>query len=162
MTRAPNAFWRHDVDLSLAAAEKMARFAQLAGITSTFYLMPRSEHYNLFSHEGEQALLTILANGHRVGIHVDHRTGSPKAAVARDVALVDAGYPGTFTDRLVSFHMPRFSVLWHDFTEFSNAYGKQWKNRYVSDSRGEWDDTKDERVADHMQISLHPEHWFSA
>jgi hypothetical protein len=75
-TKAPGAYWRHDVDVSLAAAVKMARFAEVAGVQSTFFLNPRCDFYNLFSREGEQAKAAILDAGHRIGLHCDYRDGS--------------------------------------------------------------------------------------
>lgn len=159
-TSAPDAFWRFDVDVSLNAAEHMARFAQLAGVQASFYLMPRSHDYNLFSREGARTIDAILSYGHRVGMHVDHRSGDPAYQVACDFDLCEAGYPGTFTeDRLVSFHMPRFSVLWRRFDGFANAYAPEWEGRYLSDSRGEWTEAKQALVTDDMQVNLHPIHW---
>jgi hypothetical protein len=158
-TTAPGAFWRHDVDVSLEAAAKMARFAQLAGVQATFYVMPRGEFYNPFSRAGEDALQTIHECGHRIGIHVDYRNGGVHQAVARDQNLMLSLRYVNFD--LVSFHMPPPEVLWRDFAGFENAYASQWEGRYLSDARREWDDTKEQRVSDDMQIALHPEHWFS-
>jgi hypothetical protein len=74
-TKAPKArIWRHDVDVSLSAAAKMARFAEMAGVQSTFYLNPRCEFYNLFSREGA-AMMAIRAAGHRSACIVDYRIG---------------------------------------------------------------------------------------
>ena len=92
-TAAPHAAWRHDVDLSLSAAQQMARFAELAGVQTTFYLMPRSDWYNLFSREGARTLDVIAECGHRLGLHCDHREGSVVATVEADFALVEVAYP---------------------------------------------------------------------
>lgn len=158
-TSAPNAFWRHDVDVSLASAVKMARFAQVAGIQSTFYLNPRCEFYNLFSLEGARALDEIIGSGHRVGLHCDYRGGSVEEAVQRDWDLMCADRP--LDSDAVSFHMPPVSVLWRDFDWFDSAYATRWKGRYVSDSRRVFGPEKGAMVADDMQINLHPEHWFN-
>jgi hypothetical protein len=161
-TSAPKAFWRSDVDVSLSAAVKMARFAQLAGAQSTFYLMPRGM-YNLFSREGEEAVAAILDAGHQIGVHVDYRNGSVEEAVERDLFLFKAGYPrvpiGWRGQRRVSFHMPPDCVLWRDFDGFESAYASKWEGRYLADSRGEFGPEKEARVSDDMQINLHPEHW---
>lgn len=160
-TTAPGAFWRHDIDVSLPAAGKMARFAELAGVRCTFYLMARGEFYNPFSPEGERTVDDILTAGHRIGLHVDYRDGSVTEHVDQDRALMASGFgPGIIDPRLVSFHMPPSCVLWRDYTTFTSAYAAEWEGRYLSDSRREWDETKDALVGDGMQISLHPEHWF--
>jgi len=159
-TAAPHAAWRHDVDVSLSAAQQMARFAELAGVQTTFYLMPRSDWYNLFGREGAHTLDVIAECGHRLGLHCDHREGSVVATVEADFALVDVAYPGVFA-RLVSFHAPSPSVLWRDFESFENSYARKWEGRYLSDSRAEWTEEKEALVGDDMQIALHPEHWFA-
>lgn len=158
-TSAPNAFWRSDVDVSLSAAEMMARFAQVAGVRFTFYLMPRSDFYNLFSREGQNAVDAIVWAGHHLGVHVDYRSGSVTESVRRDRELVETDFPGVFSDA-VSFHIPPARVLWADFSGFESAYGSKWEGRYLSDSRGAFGPEKEAHVSDDMQINLHPEHWF--
>jgi hypothetical protein len=160
-TSAPGAFWRHDIDVSLAAASKMARFAELAGVKATFYVMARGEFYNPFSLQGAKSIGAIIDAGQRIGIHVDYRPGPDvRTVVERDIALFVAAYPGVFDLQLVSFHRPPPEVLWREFPGFQNAYAPEWQGRYVSDARGEWDAAKEARVSDSMQIALHPEHWF--
>lgn len=60
---------RHDVDLSLGAALRMAELESNAGVGATYFLMTQSVFYNLASSEGEQALARLRALGHRVGLH---------------------------------------------------------------------------------------------
>jgi len=161
-TKAPGAFWRHDVDLDLAAAVRMARFAQIAGVSATFYLMTTSDTYNLLGADGRAAIGSIWTAGHRLGLHVDDRAGIlPEATVQRAFAVVDVAFPDVFT-RKFSFHMPKRSLLWRSFDHigFESAYAPEWEGRYVSDSRREWDGEKEARVTNDMQICLHPEHWF--
>lgn len=158
-TRAPRAFWRFDVDVSLEAAAKMARFAELAGVRGTFYVMARGEFYNPFSRAGAQAISAIHNAGHRLGVHVDYRGGDVSGK--RERLLLATAYPLLVDTSLVSYHMPGPEVLWRDFDGFENAYAARWEGRYVSDARREWDADKEARVGDDMQIALHPEHWFS-
>lgn len=60
---------RHDVDLSLDAALRMAELEAEAGAQATYFLMTGSIFYNLSSHEGERALERLRELGHRVGLH---------------------------------------------------------------------------------------------
>jgi hypothetical protein len=60
---------RHDVDLSLDAAVRMAEVEADAGAWSTWFLMTRSVFYNLASPEGEAALARLRELGHRVAHH---------------------------------------------------------------------------------------------
>lgn len=63
---------RHDVDLSLDAALRLAEVEAAAGAQATYFLMTRSVFYNLASEEGEHALARLRELGHRVGLHAVH------------------------------------------------------------------------------------------
>lgn len=156
-TSAPKAFWRHDVDLDLAAAVKMARFAQVAGVSSTFYLNPRCEFYNVFSREGEEAIKAIGEAGHSIGLHCDYRDDADVEIIVRDQIDLLAWAVSWLPDPTpVSFHMPGPAVLWKDFEGFENAYAAKWEGRYLSDSRGK---PLNGLLSNDHQINLHPEHW---
>lgn len=60
---------RHDVDLSLDAALKVAELEAESGVASTYFLMTQSVFYNLASPEGLRALNRLRELGHRVGLH---------------------------------------------------------------------------------------------
>lgn len=60
---------RHDVDLSLDAAVRMAELEAERGVVATYFLMTRSVFYNLASSEGERALARLRDLGHAVGHH---------------------------------------------------------------------------------------------
>jgi hypothetical protein len=60
---------RHDVDLSLDAALRLAELEHDAGAAATYFLMTESVFYNLASSEGVTALERLRALGHRVGLH---------------------------------------------------------------------------------------------
>lgn len=168
-TSRPDAFWRHDVDVSMDAARMMARFAQLAGVSSTFYIMPRAEFYNPFSSEGAFLIEHIVKCGHRLGVHCDFRgtTDKNSPAIAASIAaygdwrLLDNAYPDVFEEK-VSFHMPPPEILWVDLPgPMENAYGVRWKDRYLSDSRGILGNEDVLALEGPVQVNLHPEHWFT-
>src|SRR4029077_13690337 len=60
---------RHDVDLSLEAAVRLAEVEAEAGAWSTWFLMTRSVFYNLSSKEGERTLAQLRELGGRVAHH---------------------------------------------------------------------------------------------
>ena len=60
---------RHDVDLSLDAALRMAELEAEEGAAATFFLMTESVFYNLGSPEGVAAIARLGELGHRVGLH---------------------------------------------------------------------------------------------
>ena len=60
---------RHDVDLALDAAVRLAELEAGADATATYFLMTESVFYNLDSEEGRGAIERLRALGHRVGLH---------------------------------------------------------------------------------------------
>src|SRR5439155_2531726 len=60
---------RHDVDLSLNAAVRLAELEAEAGARATYFLMTESVFYNLDSEEGREAVERLRALGHRVALH---------------------------------------------------------------------------------------------
>ncbi len=62
---------RHDVDLSLGEALRIARVDAELGVASTFHLLLTAEVYNLMSAAGQAFLQEVGRLGHRVGLHVD-------------------------------------------------------------------------------------------
>jgi hypothetical protein len=63
---------RHDVDLSLDAALRMAQLEAEEGASATYFLMTESVFYNLASKEGVAAIARLRELGHRVGLHAVH------------------------------------------------------------------------------------------
>jgi hypothetical protein len=68
---------RHDVDLSLDAALRMAELEAEQEVSATYFLMTESVFYNLASREGAVAIGRLRELGHRIGLHAVH----PNAAL---------------------------------------------------------------------------------
>jgi hypothetical protein len=60
---------RHDIDLSLEAALRVAELEAEAGAGATYFLMTESVFYNVASTEGQAAIQRLRELGHRVGLH---------------------------------------------------------------------------------------------
>jgi len=67
--KAGDLLLRHDVDLSLDAAVRLAEVESEAGARATYFLMTESVFYNLASEEGRSATERLRELGHRVGLH---------------------------------------------------------------------------------------------
>jgi hypothetical protein len=67
--RSGDLLLRHDVDLSLDAALRLAELERSHGATATYFLMTESVFYNLASREGAGAIARLRDLGHRVGLH---------------------------------------------------------------------------------------------
>lgn len=117
-------FLRHDVDLSLDAALRMAELEHEAGATATYFLMTESVFYNLASKEGAAAIERLRALGHRVGLHAVY----PNAAL-----------DGRF-DPVVAWHNPDPEYMSAPLGGPINVMEERYFDRstYRSDSNQHW------------------------
>ena len=74
---------RHDVDLSLDAALRMAELEHDAGASATYFLMTESVFYNLDSSEGVAAIARLRELGHRVALHAVYPNAPSTTASTR-------------------------------------------------------------------------------
>src|SRR5262249_23738771 len=99
-------FLRHDIDLSLDAALRMAELEAEHGVETTYLLMTESVFYNLASSEGVTAIERLRELGHAVGLHAVH----PRA-------VLDDRF-----DRVVSWHNPRGDYMSNQIPGAINVY----------------------------------------
>jgi hypothetical protein len=142
---------RHDVDLSLAAALRLAEVEAGAGARATYFLMPRSVFYNLASEEGERTLEELRSLGHAVGLHARYP----------HVDLDDR------FDRVVAWHNPEPEFMHSPLPGgVENVMGERFfhEQRYRSDSNQRWRfgcphaDLARGRF-EWLQLLTHPEIW---
>ena len=143
-------FLRHDVDLSLDAALKMAELEAEHDVPTTYLLMTQSVFYNLASSEGVAALTRLRELGHSVGLH----------AVHPNVALDER------FDPVVSWHNPEAEYMSATIPGAVNVYAEPYFVRatYRSDSNQHWrSGCPHEELRGGgfpwLQILVHPEIW---
>ena len=139
---------RHDVDLSLDAALTVAELEAEAGAAATYFLMIRSEFYNLESPSGEAAIARLRQLGHRVGLHaiwpqIDH----------------DERF-----DPVLAWHNPDPEYMREPVEGFVNVMESPWADVYRSDSNQHWrQGCPHEELAagafERLQLLAHPEIW---
>ena len=141
---------RHDVDLSLDAALRVAELEAEHAVRATYFLMTRSAFYNLASHEGEEAIGRLRELGHRVAHH----------AVYPHVDL-DARF-----DRVVAWHNPDPEFMTAPIDGAINVMSEPWfaPGHYRSDSNQHWrSGCPHEELArgqlEWVQLLTHPEIW---
>jgi hypothetical protein len=139
---------RHDVDLSLDAALTMAELEADVGATATYFLMTRSEFYNLDSASGHAALERLRALGHRVGLH------AVWPHVDRDERF----------DPVLAWHNPDPEYMREAVDGFVNVMEPPWADVYRSDSNQHWrQGCPHEELAagsfERLQLLTHPEIW---
>jgi hypothetical protein len=142
---------RHDVDLSLDAAVRMAELEHDAEARATYFLMTESVFYNLDSTEGAAAIDRLRALGHHVGLHAVY----PNAPV-----------DGRF-DPVVAWHNPDPEYMRAPLADGRiNVMQEPWFDpaTYRSDSNQHWRSgcPHDELRAGAfpwLQLLTHPEIW---
>jgi hypothetical protein len=143
-------FLRHDVDLSLEAALRMARLERERGAAATYFLMTESVFYNLASAEGRDAIDELRSLGHAVALHAVH----PR--FFRDERF----------DPVVAWHNPDPEYVFEPVEGVVNVMQAPWftKGRYRSDSNQHWREgcPHEELRAgtfEWLQLLVHPEIW---
>jgi hypothetical protein len=141
---------RHDVDLSLDAALRMAELEAEQGAAATYFLMTESVFYNLGSSEGRAAIERLRGLGHRVGLH----------AVWPDATLDERFEP------VVAWHNPDPEYMTAPVAGAVNVMQAPWfsPETYRSDSNQRWrHGCPHEQLAAGafawLQLLTHPEIW---
>ena len=136
---------RHDLDMSLLAAEPIAEIEHSLDISATYFVLLRTEMYNPFSDAGLKSLKTISHLGHNIGLHLD------ASLYGNDILVLDAAakhecniLEGIIEAPVhyVSFHRPAKGLLGYNKTLGGrlHAYQPRFFSEmgYCSDSRGAW------------------------
>ena len=141
---------RHDVDLSLDAALRLAELEADSGAAATYFLMTESVFYNLASPPGEVAVARLRELGHRVGLH----------AVWPEVELDER------FDPVVAWHNPEPEYMRESLDGAANVMEARFfdPDHYRSDSNQAWRSgcPHDELAAgrfEWLQLLTHPEIW---
>ncbi len=143
-------YLRHDVDLSLDAALRMAELEARHDVTTTYLLMTQSVFYNLDSSEGVAANARLRELGHAVGLHAVH-----------PIVELDGRF-----DPVVSWHNPSAEYMSQTIPGAINVYAEPYFDppTYRSDSNQHWrSGCPHEELRGGgfpwLQILVHPEIW---
>lgn len=135
---------RHDIDVDLSAAVKMANEEFNSGIKSTYFLMLRSPCYNLMSRSSHNYVNEILQLNHNIGLHYDHghdlENKNDFSYTHKQIELQSKWLESLFSCKIsaVSFHQPNIKAV-QDLNNFGcllNTYSKSLREKYqyISDS----------------------------
>jgi hypothetical protein len=143
-------YLRHDVDLALDAAVRMAELEASLGVAATYFLMTESVFYNLASAEGRAAVERLRGLGHAVGLHAVHP---------------NATFDDRF-DRVLAWHNPDPEYMREPVDGAVNVMQPPWftEGHYRSDSNQHWrSGCPHEELARGdfawLQLLVHPEIW---
>lgn len=168
--------WRHNVDLSLHRAAKLAAIEREEGVRSTYFLNPHAAFYNLLEPACLDLVARIIELGHAIGLHFDaaaypHMRWSRQTLaemLEREAALFETFLGAKIT--AFSYHNPDADGLIDidddEIAGLVNCYSRALRTEYgyVSDSNGYW---RFRPIADvlataehrRLQVLTHPGWW---
>jgi len=84
---------RHDVDLSVQKAGKMARIEHELGISSTYFLRLHAL-YNIYDRKNYRTLIEMVDHGHEIGLHFEpelfiHEKRSLEEVIVREKEILE-------------------------------------------------------------------------
>jgi hypothetical protein len=169
--------WRHDVDLSVHRAARIAAIEAAGGVSATYLFGFHSPFYNLLERPvADLARRIVHEYGHRLGLHFDSAfygrleseqdlEGRLKHEASLLSELVEARVEA------FSFHNPQtvnddFAFDADEIAGLVNASGSTLRERYtyVSDSNGFWRfchlrDVLADADEERLHVLTHPEWW---
>jgi hypothetical protein len=162
---------RHDVDLSLTPAIRLAMLEKECSIKSTFFIMVTNTAYNPLSYDNRSKIIGLRNMGFEVGLHFDPSIyGDVNAGKLRKMVGREAEVLKSITGekvRSVSLHNPNRFGAYPLFRGYKNAYDPRifLPDIYLSDTwmRLRTDpyefvkNTKDRKRT--AQIAFHPMHY---
>ncbi len=168
---------RHDVDLDLESAYKMALIENKHKIRTTYFILIRSPFYNIFEKSNSDYIKGILDLGHQIGLHFDEAyyghndTDSMIKNVEAEVQLLENACHTNIS--AVSFHRPSSFLLQSDIklkNGLINTYAKGFIKdfKYISDSRRMWKEgclckllerSAEDNSIPRIQALVHPIWW---
>jgi len=167
----PDVVMRHDVDLSLDYAVKLAELESQESIKTVYYVLVCSEFYNIMTPASRVALKQILDLGHEVGLHFDASIYNHQAVELESIAALECNLLESITGepvRTISFHRPakQFQGRPGNFAGRIHTYQPKFFSEidYCADSTGCWRfghplDRDSVKQGKAIQVVTHPIWW---
>lgn len=136
---------RHDVDMDLDRAVQLAEEEARMGVKAHYYVLLRTEMYNIFSMRANASLRRLTELGHRVGLHFDASLYLQDREVLEAAAERECDILGDLLGERVetiTFHRPAIQLqgLAGLFAGRLHGYDPRFFSDigYCSDSEGRW------------------------
>lgn len=138
--RSPYLIIRHDVDLDLDAAARMAELEAEHNIFSTYFISMRSPFYNAYSEKNSTRIRKIHKLGHEVAVHINLVDVMAESFI--DIKVMQQYYP-FINSNIATIHHPGSFEKVKDLLSFpiiERTYGQIYEGNaaYLSDSTGKW------------------------
>lgn len=136
---------RHDEDLSLEAAARLAEIESALGIRATYFLRLHAQNYNLLAWPNLQILARLQKQGHEIGLHGEaHALGASAKEPGRLLELERQLLSHLIGEEVrgLSLHEPtRMGGMGQDpppgfdYEAYSDKFSEL---KYISDSSAHW------------------------
>ena len=137
---------RHDIDNSISAARELAQIEEREGVNSTFFVLLKTDFYNVASAASLHGIRDIQKMGHEIGLHFDEKAyGSISHEEVIEKIVHECKILGEIIDtsiKSVSMHRPSKDLLEANIqipgiiNSYANVFFSEFK--YLSDSRHNW------------------------
>jgi hypothetical protein len=165
--------WRHDVDISVHAAQALAWIEADEGVKATYFLLFHGTYYNLFENDIHRRVKELLSLGHELGLHLDLEFHGVRDVTGLEKAIrMEARWLEDLfgvAPKVFSFHDPgplALSFRAEQYADLVNCYAERFQTTigYCSDSNGYWrhrrlEDVLRARTDASLQVLTHPEWW---
>ncbi len=170
----PYVLLRHDVDLDLDNALKMALIEKELHVRSCYMVMTNSPFYSLNDNHSLSSVREIVASGHEIGLHFDFYDNSLRddrtdiEQIQNDIESSCLGLEKITGTKItsISFHRPLPQLLRGPFyiNGRINTYSDELMKWYLSDSKGNWRegnpiDSLAKSKSNVLQLLIHPIWW---
>lgn len=158
-------YLRHDIDVSVGQALKIAEIDHKNKISSTFFVRNHSNFYNPVSEQSQKIIKKIFSLGHKIGLHYDGEIHikNIENLIDQEYSFLKKFIP---LEKVVSFHRPRTEVFGLELKGFISTYNSYFfqKCEYISDSNRELKkgcitEFLEKTAASKIQILTHPIWW---
>lgn len=163
-------YWRHDVDLCLKKALKIAEIERKNQIRATYFIRLQSPFYNIFSDQAQKLILKINQLGHQLGLHFEENISTNRQKiqinqkVKKNLQILKTHFK---IGQAISFHRPHPKLRNKKFKNFISTYEPAFfsQTKYLSDSRGYWQENcpcqwlGSRKLPNNVQILTHPVWW---
>lgn len=166
--------WRHDVDISVHRAAKLAEIEYNEGVRATYFIWPHSRYYHFWEREITELIFGILNRGHTLGLHFDCEYYQDLSGdnmgdfIADEAQILEKLFQTEIS--VFSFHNGTKKILQNIKSErigglincYSDFFFKQCQ--YLSDSNGMWrdmhlQDALTQEQYPRLQVLTHPVWW---
>jgi len=169
----PKLILRHDVDVSLRRALRMAEIEKEFGICATYMVMINSPLYHVEDVNSRDILLQLIQMRHEIGLHFCTDNGEHNSNCEMNSLEAKIHSACKRLEKLtdlpvlsISFHRPKLQFLRGPLRVSGriNAYSRELMEWYLSDSKGCWREgeplpklLKPNRPL--LQLLIHPIWW---